>query len=165
MKRTTKQITVSVFDNDFSLHENWGHICPTERKRISEGGQSTIYVCENSIIKVYKKSWTIDMANMKRKMKALNSLNFVPKTFEFYSNGLRQEQLFGTFGGGMTEKQLQELGHNLALIHQLPWRDFRLKQPTVCDSNSPYIKEHLSMNSVKWLLKCSFSEETHLLLV
>ena len=51
---------------------------------LGSGGQSRIYLCGEDTIKQYKRPWIINMQEMKVKLTALNQLDFVPETKEFY---------------------------------------------------------------------------------
>ena len=58
--------------------------CDTKSTLLGSGGQSKIYLCGDDTIKQYKRPWIIDMDEMEAKLKALNQLEFVPETKQFY---------------------------------------------------------------------------------
>ena len=83
--------------------------CATKIEALGGGGQSSIYQCGNEILKFYRRPWEIDLVEMRHKLEALNKLDFVPKTTQFYRNGFRQEMVRGPPGSGFSDLELHSV--------------------------------------------------------
>ena len=127
--------------------------CKGEMKYLAKGGQSTIYQCDDKIVKFYRRPWRVDMAEMTTKLEALNKLYFVPKTTEFFYSGFKQELIAGTHDFSMTLDESYQFGNYLAQIHSLKLNG--IKQFNSCHSNTVQIYNHLTVSSLTWFVKCS----------
>merc|ERR1711935_1316363 len=105
----------------------------------------------------YRRPWEIDLVEMRHKLEALNKLDFVPKTTQFYRNGFRQEMVRGPPGSGLSDLEHYELGTYLARVHQLQI-GYTLKKSTLCQSNTRQMYEHLTMGTVYWVGHCAVTD-------
>ena len=130
--------------------------CEGEMKYLAKGGQSTIYQCGDEIVKFYRRPWRVNLGEMQKKLLALNQLDFVPRTTEFYSTGFKQERISGTHEFTMTMAESYQFGYYLAQIHSLKLNG--LKWFNSCHSNTRQIYNHLTVNALTWLTKCSLTD-------
>ena len=116
------------------IHQKLKSVCRNEIKQLGRGGQSIIFSCDDEILKVYKRPWSIDLQEMEIKLKVLNKFDFVPRTGHFYSFGFKQQQVIGRKKRELSPLQFEELGQKLAKIHTTV--KVKLKRPTSCNQNT-----------------------------